>query len=451
MAGSVTSLGIGAGIDLESLLANIIAAEQRPLVLLEGRKIDAETKISALGQIRSSLSEFQTAVEALSTPESFRTVTATSSDDSVFTASASDATVAGAYDIVVTQLAQRNRLGSQIIADKTAALGTGSIEITVGADAFTLTIDSSNNSLEQIRDAINDDVNNTGVAASIINVDGGAKLILTASDPGTANQIVVTVTDDDTNNTDNAGLSQVIFGQTEIDAALDATLTVDGAAVTRASNEITDVIDGVTLSLVGTGSGTVSLSENKTAAGAQISTLISSYNTLVATINAERGTSLSGEALLLTLETRLRSIFSAPYGSSSAEITRLLDVGVSFNEDGIASFDQTKFDELAVTNFDELQSLFTDTDNGFIGQLDGLIDSYLQTEGLIEARTDGLNSTIESIDDDIETTELRIARTEERLRAQFVSLDVLTNQLSATSTFLTTQLANLPVFTRDNN
>jgi len=155
MAGSITSLGIGAGIDLESLLSNILQAEQRPLILLEGRKITAQTKISALGQVKSTLSDFQTAVKALATEESFRTVTASSSDDDVFTASASGAAVTSSYDINVTQVATNNRTGTQIIADKTAALGTGSIQITVGTDSFSLDIDSSNNSLEQIRDAIN--------------------------------------------------------------------------------------------------------------------------------------------------------------------------------------------------------------------------------------------------------------------------------------------------------
>ena len=451
MAGSVTSLGIGAGIDLESLLSNILQAEQQPLVLLEGRKLNAQTKISALGQVKNSLSEFQAAIQALSTTESFRTVAANSSDDSVFTASALDSAVASSYDIEVTQLAQSNRVGSQIIADKSAALGTGSIQITVGTDAFTINIDATNNSLEQIRDAINADIDNTGVSANIINVDGGAKLILTANESGTAKQIAVAVTDDDANNTDNAGLSQVIFGLTEIDPAADATFTVDGAAVTSSSNDVSGVIDGVTLTLTGEGTGTISLTENRSAGAAKIDSLISSYNSFVAVINAERGTNLSGEALLLNLENRLRSTFSSSYGSSSAEVTRLFDVGVSFDEDGIASFDRSEFDDIIVTNFDEIVSLFTDEDTGFVTQLDGLVESYLQSDGILDARTKGLNSTIDSIDDDIEIGELRLARTEERLRARFTSLDVLTNQLSATSTFLTTQLANLPGFGNNNN
>jgi len=451
MAGSITSLGIGAGIDLESLLSNILQAEQRPLILLEGRKITAQTKISALGQVKSTLSDFQTAVKALATEESFRTVTASSSDDDVFTASASGAAVTSSYDINVTQVATNNRTGTQIIADKTAALGTGSIQITVGTDSFSLDIDSSNNSLEQIRDAINADPNNTGVSANIINVDGGATLILTANETGLANQITVAVTDDDANNTDNAGLSQVVFGLTEIDAAQDAIFTVDGSTVTRTSNEIDDVIDGVTLSLIGNGTGTLNLSENKTVASGKISALVDAYNQFSSAIDAQRGTTLSGEALLLTLENRVRGQFSAPYGDSSSQISQLFEVGISFDEDGIVSFDKSKFDDLSVSNFDDLQALFTDQDNGFIASLDGLIESYLQSDGLIDARTKGLNTTLDTINDDIETAELRLIRTEERLRAQFVSLDVLTSQLSATSTFLTTQLANLPGFGNNDN
>jgi len=295
------------------------------------------------------------------------------------------------------------------------------------------------------------DPNNTGVSANIINVDGGATLILTANETGLANQITVAVTDDDANNTDNAGLSQVVFGLTEIDAAQDAIFTVDGSTVTRTSNEIDDVIDGVTLSLIGNGTGTLNLSENKTVASGKISALVDAYNQFSSAIDAQRGTTLSGEALLLTLENRVRGQFSAPYGDSSSQISQLFEVGISFDEDGIVSFDKSKFDDLSVSNFDDLQALFTDQDNGFIASLDGLIESYLQSDGLIDARTKGLNTTLDTINDDIETAELRLIRTEERLRAQFVSLDVLTSQLSATSTFLTTQLANLPGFGNNDN
>jgi len=261
----------------------------------------------------------------------------------------------------------------------------------------------------------------------------------------------VAVTDDDANNTDNAGLSQVVFGLTEIDAAQDAIFTVDGSTVTRTSNEIDDVIDGVTLSLIGNGTGTLNLSENKTVASGKISALVDAYNQFSSAIDAQRGTTLSGEALLLTLENRVRGQFSAPYGDSSSQISQLFEVGISFDEDGIVSFDKSKFDDLSVSNFDDLQALFTDQDNGFIASLDGLIESYLQSDGLIDARTKGLNTTLDTINDDIETAELRLIRTEERLRAQFVSLDVLTSQLSATSTFLTTQLANLPGFGNNDN
>ena len=451
MAGSITSLGIGSGIDLESLLSNILQAEQRPLILLEGRKITAQTKISALGQVKSSISDFQTAVKALANEADFRVVSASSSNEDAFTATASSTAVKASYDLSVTQLASNNRTGTQIIADKAAALGTGSIQISVGTEAFTINIDSSNNSLEQIRDAINNDTNNTGVSANIINVDGGAKLIFTANETGLANQITIDVTDDDANNTDNAGLSQVVFGLTEIDPAQDAIFTIDGATVTRSNNEVDDVIDGVTLSLNAIGAGTLTLGENKIAARGKVSDLVDAYNKFSAAIDAQRGSSLSGEALLLTLENRVRGQFSAPYGDTSSQISLLLEVGISFDEDGIASFDESKFEELAQSNFEDLQSLFTDPDNGFVASMDDLLESYLQSDGLIDARTKGLNSTLDSIDDDIETAELRLARTEERLRAQFISLDVLTSQLSATSSFLTTQLANLPGFGNNNN
>ena len=201
MAGSITSLGVGSGLDLESLVQNLLAAESRPIQLLESRKANIDLKISGFGQVQSALSEFQSAVSALNSSDAFRGVTGSSSDDSVTTATAAQAAVTGSNIVQVTQLAQNNKFGSQSFTNDSEVIGTGQLSFTVGSETFNVNITTENNTLAQIRDAINADSNNTSVQASIINVDEGSKLILTANESGSANQIVFTVTDDDANNT----------------------------------------------------------------------------------------------------------------------------------------------------------------------------------------------------------------------------------------------------------
>ena len=450
MAGSITSLGVGSGLDLESLVQNLVAAEARPIQLLESRKVDLDLKISGFGQIQSALSEFQAAVSALNTPEAFRGVSASSSDDSIFSASASQSAVTGSNVVEVTQLAQNNKFGTQSFTNEDEIIGTGELSFTVAGETFTVAITSENNTLAQIRDAINAESGNSTVQASIINVDEGSKLILTANESGITNQIAFTVTDDDANNADDAGLSQLVFGIQELDEARDATLIVDGFAVTRSSNEIDDVIQGITLSLESLGTATVTASENLGVAKTTIEALVTAYNTLSSTLTVQGDNALSGENTILNIESRVRSLFSNTYNDSSSNINYLFQIGLSFDRDGILSFDSEKFDEQIGNNIGEIQSLFTNADTGFIPSLEDLIESYTDSDGIISNRTEGLNTEKTSIDDDIERLELRLESTEARLRARFASLDTLVSQLNSTSSFLTQQLANLPTLNQSN-
>ena len=444
MAGSISSLGVGSGLDLESLVQNLIAAESRPIQLLQTRQANLDVKISAFGQLQGSLSSFQSSVSALATSDAFRGVTASSSDDSVFTASGDQAAVTGSNDIEVTQIAQNNKLGSQSFISGSEVIGTGQITFTVGADSFNVDITSETNTLEQIRDAINAENDNTSVQASIINIDEGSKLILTANDSGLANTIQIAITDDDANNTDDAGLSRLNFNIQELTPALDAIFTVDGFEVTRTSNEISDVIQGVTLNLKDVGTATVSVAENLGVAKTTIEALVTSYNELVSTLNVQGDTSLSGENTLLNIETRARSLFSNYYNDSTANINYLFQLGLSFDRDGILSFDGDQFDDVVSSNIGEIQNLFSNSENGFIASLESVIKSYTDSDGIISTRTEGLNTERQSLDDDIERISIRIEDTEARLRARFSSLDGLLSRLNSTSSFLTQQLANLP-------
>ncbi len=444
MAGSITSLGVGSGLDLESLVQNLVAAESRPIQLLESRKANIDLKISGFGAVQSALSEFQTAVNALNNSDAFRGVSAASSDDGVSTASALQSAVTGSNVVQVTQLAQNNKLGSQSFTDESEVIGTGQLSFTVGSESFTLDITTENNTLAQIRDAINTDPNNASVQASIINVDEGSKLIITANQSGLTNQINFTVTDDDANDVDDAGLSQLVFSIQELDAAQNATLLVDGFAVTRSSNEIDDVIQGVNLSLSSVGTTTVTVSENLAVAKTTIETLVTAYNSLSAALAVQRGSTLSGENTILNIESRVRELFSARYNDSGDNVNYLFQLGLSFDRDGVLSFDGEKYDEQIGNNISEIQSLFTNADTGFITSLETVINSYLDSDGIISNRTEGLNTEKTSIDEDIERLELRLESTEARLRARFASLDSLVSQLNSTSSFLTQQLANLP-------
>jgi flagellar hook-associated protein 2 len=449
MAGSITSLGVGSGLELETIVETLVAAESRPIVLLQNRRNDNDLKISAFGLVRSALSTFQGTLDTLADPESFRNVSATSSDSEIVSASASQSAVPGSTSIEVAQLAQFNRIASQAFVDSNEIIGTGQLNFTVGAETFNIDITPEKNTLAQIRDAINNENDNTSVQASIINVDDGSRLVLTARESGSSNQIVFTVTDDDGNNLDDAGLSRLAFATQELDPPLDAIFEVEGFTVTRPSNEISDVVEGLTFTLQDLGNAEINVTENLNVAGSSIDSFVSSYNTLVSTLSLQRGSTLSSENALLAIENGIRNVFTGTFNDSSAQFNFLFQVGLSFDDEGTLSFDQEQFTEAVTTDFADVQSLFTDTENGFITRLDDVVTNFTQTGGVLNSRTQGLSAEQNRIDDDIAVLASRLELTEARIRSQFNSLDVLVAQLNATSSFLTQQLANLSL--PDNN
>lgn len=459
MAGSITSLGIGSGIDIESIVNQLVSVERRPIQFLETQQAEIDIQISALGLVQDSVASFQSAVAGLNLASGFRSFTVSSSDEEVLTATAGEGAVPISSDIEVSSLAQRHKLASNAYASSTSVVGTGQLNISVGADTFSISIDTTNNTLEGIRNAINENLNNAGVSASIITVDDGSRLILTADESGTQNELTITITGDgDGNDKNKNGLSALLFEPNgnknnlqEIDVAADATLRVDGFDVTRSSNEITDVIEGVTLSLKDLGTASLSVSEDRSTGQSAIEAVVTAYNDLIVTLDTQRESTLQGESLLLGIETRARQAFSNRLQVAGSNISYLFDVGLTFDRDGILSLDSDKYTQAIEDDFNGVVQLFTDPENGFAQELDTVLSSYLDTGGLIQARTDGLSESKEQIDDDIERIEDRIVLTEARLRRQFSALDALVNQLNATSSFLTQQLANLPTNTLINS
>ena len=452
MAGSITSLGIGSGIDIESIVNQLVAVERRPIQLLEARQTDIDIQISALGAVQDAVTNFQSSISDIKLSTGFRTFAVDSSDSEVLTAEAGEGSVPISSDIEVLTLAQRNKLASVAFANGESVVGEGQLDITVGGNTFSIGIDANNNTLEGIRNAINENLNNSGVSASIITADDGSHLVLTSEESGTANALSITVTGDtDGNDTDAAGLSSLVFvsGGTqnlqEIDVAQDATLRVDGFDVTRSSNEISDVIEGVTLSLKDIGTATLSVSEDRSVGKSAIEAVVTAYNDLIISLNTQRESTLQGESLLLGIETRVRQIFSDRFSITGSNFQYLFDVGLTFDRDGILSLDSDKFDQAIDDDFNGVVQLFSDPDAGFAQAIDAVVSSYVDTGGLIQARTDGLSESRSQIDDDIERIEDRIVLTEQRLRRQYAALDSLVGQLNATSTFLTQQLANSPI------
>jgi flagellar hook-associated protein 2 len=272
---ALSSAGIGSGLDVNGIVTSLMAIEQKPLTNVTNQKTSYQSQISAYGTLKSSLSTFQTVVSSLSSASKFNAQTVASSNTSVFTATANGTAAIGDNAITVSQLAKSQKLTFAGTANVADTVGLGTLNISFGTynsstavapiipNSFTpnaaktdvsITIDSSNNTLSGVRDAIN--ASNSSISATIVNDGTINHLVITSKDTGEVNTLKITTTDSDGNNTDNAGLSQLAYDPTvangsgknmsQMQAAKNALLNIDGINVVKASNTIADAIDGVT-------------------------------------------------------------------------------------------------------------------------------------------------------------------------------------------------------------
>lgn len=454
---SITSAGIGSGLDVSSLVSQLVASERAATdTRLQGAQSKAQAQISALGIFRSVLADFQTAAQALRDGGA-ATLTATSSDTDLLTATASKTASAGSYNVQVTQLAQAHKLASAAYASSTA-VGTGTLHISTGGNSFDVAIGDSANTLAGIRDAINNASGNKGVRASLLNTSDGVRLTLTSTQTGAANAIGISVTDSSgaAISPAGSGLDALAYTSgdqqlTQVTAAQDAQIKIDGYSFNSATNTFSDAIEGVSFTAVKADASTtvavnVGLDENAVKTAAQ--TFVTKFNILNATIatytrydtTTKTAAALLGDPVALGLSQQMRSALTSAMGSGSVQT--LSQLGITTGTDGSLSLDGSKF--LAAVKNDPTGIADLLGKDGFGGKISDLADSYLDSDGRIAAETDGANAQLKDISKQQDALNTRMAAVQARYLAQFTALDTLVAQMKNTGTYLTQQLANLP-------
>ncbi|OGB69620.1 MAG: hypothetical protein A2486_14080 [Burkholderiales bacterium RIFOXYC12_FULL_65_23] len=402
----LSSAGIGSGLDVTGIVSQLMSIEQRPLTALTTKQSDYKAKLSAFGSIQSGIASFQSTLKKLSDPKNLQTIKATVADTNVLGTSGGAGAVPGDYSIEVTKLAQSQKLASAGQLNAQAVVGTGTLTFdfgtisggTLGTDgkysgsAFTsngagskqVTIDSSNNTLNGIRDAINSA--SIGVTASVIN-DGGAtpyRLALSNSQTGEASSMKISVSGDaalgNLLNHDPAG-SQAL---TQTVAAQNAALKVDGLDISKPSNTFSDVVPGVTLTLKKTNAGSptnLSVTRDTNAVKANVQEFVDGYNKLTGSLKSltsydmtsKKGAALYGDSSVRNMLGQLRGLVTGTITGGASSLTRLSDAGVSYQADGTLKLDATKLQTVIDTQFDQLPGLFaasgtsTDSQVSYVG------------------------------------------------------------------------------------
>lgn len=402
---TITSAGIGSGLDVTGLVTQLMAAERQPLVILDRKEAGYQAKLSAYGSFKGALSAFQSSMSGLGSLSKFHVFKSTTTDATVVTASAAGNAVNGSYAVEVTQLAQAQKLRSKTFADVTSAVGTGTLTFQFGkysggtftpnADksAQAVTISSGQNSLTGIREAVN--AANFGVTATILNDGTGNRLIFTSKDTGESNGLKITVADaSDASNTDDAGLSQLAYDPvaivgsgknlTESVVAQNASVKVDGINVSKATNVMSDVIQGVTLNLLKVSAAntpaTINVARDTDTVKSSIEAFVKSYNDINKTskeltgYNAvtKQGAILQGDGSALSVLSQIRKTLNSTLTGLNGAFSSLSQIGVSFQKDGTLALDSTKLQKSIDTNFNDIAGLFAS-----VGKSSDSLVSYL--------------------------------------------------------------------------
>ena len=355
---------LGGGLDVRGIVDQLLFLEAAPIRRLDDKQVRVEGKIDAYNDLSSKLSDLLGKIGALNDAEKLATKLATSSDETVLTASATSTALNGTYQINVTELARLDSYVSDAtFTSSDETIGTGSFDITIGSTTTTVTIDSTNNTLTGLQNTINS--SGADVVANIVNDGSGFRLTITSKNSGSAGAITIS------NNTLTLsdGTTPFAFSRTDPTitdpSQLDAQFNVNGLAITSSSNKIEDVIEGVTLNLKSTGNTTLTVENDTDTVKSTIQDFVDAYNDAYSFINSQfdyiegagRGV-LSADSLLRRIQSDLSSIVRNAVSGLAGPLNNLGAAGIDLQRDGTLQIDSDALDDNLENSFSDLQKLF---------------------------------------------------------------------------------------------
>jgi len=476
---TISSTGVGSGLDVNSIITQLMAVEQLPLKQLQTDASGINTQISSVGQIQSLTTTMGNKADAINSLTLWRGVTNSSTDTSSVTAdtSAGGATP-GTYSVNVTNLAQSQTATSGAFTSSASTLNEGTLTIQLGSwdrtatppsfagksgsSAVTINIGAGETSLASIRDKINGA--GAGVQASIITDANGARLSIRSSDTGKENGFKITANETTDDGTAGTGLSALVYDPSTAGAsqlglnqdALNAKATVNGIAIESASNTLTGVSDGLNLTLVKatTSPVTVTISQDTDSIKKAITDWVSSYNSLSNYIKdqtkydatTKKGGPLQGDPSIVGFQSQMRSMLNQN-STASSTYARLSDIGITIQSDGTLATDSTKLGT-ALGNLTELKKVLTATADtsagqGFMVRFGSLADAANTTDGRLDSRETGLKAELDRNSKQQDQMQTRLDATQTRLQAQYQALDTQMAKLNALSSYVSQQMAML--------
>lgn len=439
----ISALGAGSGVDVKALAESLVEAERAPRKERIDTKIkQTEAKISGYGALKFALSELQTAFKALNDARDFSTLTATNSQTSAIGISTDSSATAGVYNIEVTQLAQATRWASNSIASGTTFNSGSTFNLTFTVGGISTDIEISTATPEGVVTAVNAQTSTTGISAQLINTGGAYTLVFTGEE-GADNDFTV-----------SSASADLTFQTTALQSAQDAMLSINGIDITSSSNTVDEALEGITLSLYTTTSGSarVSLTPEISTVKANIQALVTAYNNFSESVKIlndrssdveEFGGALAGDSLLQSIKSQVRSMITGDFtlytdtvnltDPENANINAAWQVGLSFDRNGKLQLDETKLNSAFSQYPTEVVTLFTANTNdlsvystdsaGLAGTAVREIDEMLRSTSLLTEQTTNATKKVDVYKVDLEKLEERMTALLERYMKQFALMD----------------------------
>ena len=449
----VNTLGAGSGIDVKGLAQSLVDAEKTPKKERIDDKIkQTEAKITGFGAVKFALSELKTAFGKLNDASDFSSIKPNNTQPNALGISASTTAEAGSYNIEVLQTALMQRTASSSFADRATPLnvispattGTAfSLNLTIGGvDKGDISVD--NPSPAGMVSAINGA--KLGVTAQLINTGNGYNVVI-SGETGASKSFTLTSKD-----SNGAAVADVSFTN-NLQTATDASLKINGLTVSRSSNTVTDVIDGVTLDLFANTTGSARIDLNRDTAGIKdsIKGLVSAYNDFEETLKIlgdrkseveEFGGALAGDSLLQSVRTQVRAMITDTSSTPGTTIQAARNVGLSLDRNGKLTLDESKLDTALQNNFAEVSTMFTAGTNnksiystapgGLAGDAINKIEKMLLSTGIIETQTESATAKITKYKDELALLEERMEKLMNRYMSQFSIMENIVGNSNST-------------------
>lgn len=452
MAG-ITSAGAASGIDLESVISASVNARkaqvQQPITT---KKTNTQITLSGMGQLKSAIASYVTILKDMAKTDAFnkRAVNITQDKDNpVLKVESKAGSSNGQYNITVNKLATTSKFEGTF-GSSTTALATedGTLTFTAGDKKFSVEV-KAGDSLQTIRKKINNNGDNFGLTANIINTaDGKAKLVMDSGVSGTGKDLQITGS--------TAGMTSFASALTKTQSASNAEITVDGSPLSSDTNTFDGTIMGLKVTVLresdkdtdgNAKSNKVDVTTDKDGIKSMIKSFIDGYNTLVSKADAlgkrssivagesqDDGGALAGDSVTRSVVNQMSSILITPSDNSNVFDT-IFQLGIKMDNKGVLSLDSEKFDEALDKNFEQVVAIFGG-EKGVAGQLATSLEDYSKTGGLLAQREDSLNTDLRSLAQKESTASAQLVKYEASLRARYGGLDTLLAKMNQSASYL---------------